>query len=80
MAEDNRYQPINCEIHDGFELACMRRAVHKINWIEEGDTRTEELRCIDLESKAGEEFLIAENRAGEQFRIRLDWITSQLPY
>lgn len=74
------YNPINCEVHDGFELACMRHAVHELCWQSEQGPRCEKLRFMDLEYTAEGEFLLAENRNGEKFRIRLDMITSKLPY
>lgn len=80
MENSDSYQPINCEIHDGYELACMRKAIHSVSWCEDDKTFTETLRFLDLEYTQGQEFLIAENKSGTQFRIRLDTITSQLPY
>ncbi len=76
----DNYKPINCEIHDGYELACMRRAIHQVTWQEDDREFSERLRFLDLEYRAGEEYLIADNQEGEKFRIRLDMITSSLPY
>lgn len=80
MADEKQYQPINCEIHDGYELACMRRAIHPVVWMEDGETFTEVLRFLDLKYSAEGEYLIAENQQHEPRTIRLDSITSQLPY
>ena len=80
MGHSNSYQPINCEIHDGYELACMRRAIHTFEWQEDGSNQSETLRFLDLEYTGGQEFLLAENQSGEKFRIRLDRITTKLPY
>ncbi|WP_027857277.1 Rho-binding antiterminator [Marinobacterium jannaschii] len=78
---NTQYQPINCEVHDGYELACMRHAIHSVTWLDEsGTTRQQPLRFLDLENKRGEEYLIAESPSGEQLRIRLDRISSKLPY
>lgn len=74
------YARINCEVHDGFELACMRKATHDVSWQQDGTTRHETLRFLDLDYSGKEEHLIAENHAGEKFRIRLDMISSTLPY
>jgi len=80
MEHSDSYQPINCEIHDGYELACMRRAVHTLTWQEDESSQKETLRFLDLEYTGGQEFLIAENQSGEKLRIRLDRITTKLPY
>lgn len=74
------YKNINCEVHDGYELACMRKAIHEVTWQEGDQSQTAKLRFLDLEYSNKEEHLIAENQAGEKFRIRLDMITSSLPY
>jgi Rho-binding antiterminator len=80
MANEQQYTPINCEIHDGYELACMRKAIHNVEWIEQGITHSEKLRFLDLEYSKKGEFLIAENEQKELRKIRLDSISSQLPY
>jgi Rho-binding antiterminator len=80
MEHSDSYQPINCEIHDGYELACIRRAVHTLTWQEGENSQKETLRFLDLEYTGGQEFLIAENQSGEKLRIRLDRITTKLPY
>lgn len=80
MEKSDSYQPINCEVHDGYELACMRHAIHTVSWQEDGESKTEKLRFLDLTYTDGKECLIAENQAGTQFSIRLDQITTKLPY
>lgn len=80
MHEETKYKPINCELHDGFELACIRQAIHPVTWSVEGKEKTERLRFLDLEYSAEGEFLIAENEQQAQRKIRLDSITSTLPY
>lgn len=74
------YRPINCEVHDGYELACMRCDILTVTWHEANVEQTETLKFIDLDNSHREEHLIAENRQGEKFRIRLDMISSTLPY
>ncbi|WP_286237220.1 Rho-binding antiterminator [Neptuniibacter halophilus] len=80
MADESHYQPINCEIHDGFELACMRHAVHLVIWQDGEQQYQQKLRFLDLEYRADGEYLIAEDSEGTAYRIRLDQISSQLPY
>ncbi len=74
------YQPIQCELHDGYELACMRRAEHAVSWQDAAGQHSETLQFMDIEISNGEEHLIAVTANGEQRRIRLDMITSTLPY
>ncbi|MAY41553.1 MULTISPECIES: hypothetical protein [unclassified Neptuniibacter] len=95
MSGDKKYEPMNCEIHDGYELACIRKAIHEVTWLEEGQTVSAKLRFLDIECTQGAEYLIAEklntkpviteklNTEKSQhktFKIRLDMITSTLPY
>ncbi|WP_432471703.1 Rho-binding antiterminator [Amphritea sp. HPY] len=71
------YKPINCEVHDDYELACLRRAIYQVIWRDpQGRIHKQKLRFLDLEISNSEEFLVAENRAGKRFRIRLDYIQS----
>lgn len=74
------YQPIQCELHDGYELACMRRAVHQVSWQDDQGAHQEALRFLDIEISSSVEYLLAENQQGEARRIRLDLIESRLPY
>lgn len=77
----DQYKPINCEIHDGYELACMRRASHQVIWSDElGNVNSEQLRFLDLKCRDGKEYLIAELSSGQKIEIRLDQISSSLPY
>lgn len=90
MSGDKKYEPMNCEIHDGYELACIRKAIHEVTWLEEGQTVSAKLRFLDIECTKGAEYLIAESLNTESliteksqhktFKIRLDMITSTLPY
>lgn len=80
MKNSDSYKPINCEVHDGYELACMRHAVHEVCWHDGTEAFQERLRFLDLECAQGQEYLIAENQTGARYRIRLDQISSSLPY
>jgi len=71
------YKPINCEIHDHFELACIRHTTHQVVWRDlQGHIHKEKLRFTDLQVSNAEEFLIAENHDGQRHKIRLDYIQS----
>lgn len=80
MADKQDYQPIQCAIHDGYELACMRNAIHLVEWQIDDTSFSQRLRFLDLQYTSEGEYLIAEDQAGEQYKIRLDSIHSRLPY
>lgn len=67
------YSPIDCGLHSEYELAIMHRRRLKLRWRDDsGVTHTETLLPVDLQTRNGEEFLIAENRDGERVQLRLD--------
>lgn len=70
------YTPIDCDRYSEYELAILRKRRLRICWRDtEAVTHVEMLLPRDLQTRHGEEFLIAENAAGEQLEIRLDRIT-----
>jgi Rho-binding antiterminator len=70
------YTPIDCALYSEYELAIMRRWKLRIGWKDEaGLSHVETLLPVDLQTRQGEEFLIAETVAGERLVIRLDQIT-----
>ncbi len=70
------YTPVDCGVYARYELAIMRRRRLRLTWRDEdGLTRIDTVRPLDLETRAGEEFLLIEDSAGRQRRIRLDRIT-----
>ncbi|MDO6562997.1 Rho-binding antiterminator [Amphritea sp. 1_MG-2023] len=74
------YKPIQCDLHDGFELACMRRLVDQVIWQDNnGQLQRDKLRFINIDIRNGEECLIAADHNGQQLRIRLDRIQSKPP-
>lgn len=69
------YQPIACGLYSEYELAVMHRTPLTLCWQgNDGLSHLETLMPEDLETCNGEEFLVARNAAGEQFRVRLDRI------
>ncbi len=74
------YQPMQCELHDGYELACMRQAVHTVSWTDDSGEHTELLRFLDIAISDSAEYLVAITQSGDKHRIRLDLIESRLPY
>lgn len=69
------YRPIDCQTYGEFERAIVRHQRLRISWREpEGLAHLETLTPYDLETCEGEEFLLARNTKGVEFRLRLDWI------
>jgi Rho-binding antiterminator len=69
------YQPIACGLYSQYELAIMHRTPLTLSWRgNDGLSHLETLVPEDLQTCKGEEFLVARNGAGEQFRVRLDRI------
>lgn len=69
------YRPIDCQTYGEFERAIIGRKRLRVAWREpDGMDHLEILIPRDLETCRGEEFLLASNDRGDQFRLRLDWI------
>ncbi len=69
------YRPIDCGLYSRYEVAIMHRDWLKLSWRDaEGMNHLEVLRPVDLETRDGAEYLIAHNRNGDRFRLRLDRI------
>lgn len=70
------YTPIDCDLYSEYELAILRKWRLRIGWRDtQGLTHIETLLPRDLQTRHGEEFLIAETTTGERLEIRLDQIT-----
>lgn len=70
------YTPIDCDVYSEYELAILRKWKLRIGWKDtQGLTHIETLLPRDLQTRHGEEFLIAETVTGERMEIRLDQIT-----
>ncbi len=69
------YKPINCSEYGRYEAAILRRQKLMLSWRDDGNiARMERVRPRDLETKKGEEFLLADTDTGERLRLRLDRI------
>lgn len=76
VAMNTSYIPIACSLHDGYEIAIMKKSRINIKWItESGDLRHEAVLPIDLLVKNKEEFLVVVDQSDNELRIRLDKIT-----
>ncbi len=76
MSDD--YQPIDCAIYSGYELAILHRTLLRVHWRDaDGQDHVATLRPRDLRTESSkEEFLIAEQLDGEPLKLRLDRIVS----
>ena len=78
MSQDT-YQPISCASYDTYEIAIMRKTPLSLSWRDEqGQIREEQVLPVDLRTERGSgEFLLAQGKDGERYRIRLDRILKQ---
>lgn len=69
------YRPVDCAVHDRYELAIMRRQCLRLSWRErDGLLRVEVVRALNLETRGGEEFLVFADAADRRRQVRLDRI------
>ncbi len=69
------YRPIDCADYSRYELAILRRQTLLLSWCDETlMVHLEVVEPKDLQTRAGEEFLIARRRDGRRLRVRLDRI------
>jgi Rho-binding antiterminator len=73
---DDSYQPLNCDLHDYLEIACMHHYRLRIELVDGGLLDAEALTTQTTDSK--EEFLVVRADAGEQ-RLRLDRLLAITP-
>lgn len=71
----NRYQPLNCDLHDYLEIACMHDYRLQIELV---DGVTFVARALTTRTLAGEEFLLLHRDAGP-LQVRLDHLLAITP-
>lgn len=74
-----RYAPISCAVYAGLELAIVRRRRLRLVWHEGNVRYWLPVMPLDLETRAGEEFLHCRLPSGERARMRLDHILRMEP-
>ncbi|MGG2398034.1 Rho-binding antiterminator [Pseudomonas sp. SH1-B] len=72
----NRYQPLNCDLHDYLEIACMHRYDLHIELLDGPSFAARALTTRTASSK--EEFLVLHSDNG-QFEVRLDQLLAITP-
>jgi Rho-binding antiterminator len=71
----SEYRLIDCDLHDLYEIACLRRQRLLLHWADlEGPARLELIDPQTLETSPEGEFLLGRRVTGEPVRIRLDRI------
>ncbi len=77
----NTYIPIDCSLHDTYEIAIMHKQQLNLKWKDEAGNRFEEVVLpVDIEVKNGEEHLLVKSGHSSAIqRIRLDRIVASLP-
>ena len=68
------YKPIACAAYDLYEIAIMHRQQLHLTWKDDNIFYDMTVTPINLETRAGEEFLIARTSDDEIMKIRLDRI------
>jgi transcriptional antiterminator Rof (Rho-off) len=75
MNKDQPYTPISCAAHSEFELLIMHKNHLKLSWSDEqGKSQSSIVLPIDIQTKAGEEYLLVSDEKNNQHSIRLDRI------
>lgn len=68
------YRPIACADHERLEFAALTRQWLEMN-VGEGDRACRQrLLPLDVYTRDGAEWLLAETEAGERLTLRLDWL------
>jgi len=69
------YKPVSCDVYSRYELNIIYHQSLRVYWHDEaGLDHCEVLEPQDLQTKAGEEFMIAKNRCNCTVTMRLDRI------
>lgn len=71
------YTPISCADHTLYELWIMHRQTLRVTWRIPGKGQHRaHLRPLDLVTREGQEFLVAETPDGVTLELRLDYLVS----
>jgi len=69
------YRPITCAVHEGYQLAAMRRERLRVRGRDAAGAPLQLIgAAVDVYARQGEEFLVLEGAGGERLEIRLDRI------
>jgi Rho-binding antiterminator len=78
--DDGAYRPIDCDLHDRFELAAMHREELVLEWREDdGAEHVAHVRIEDVVTRENGEYLRGQLRSGSALEVRLDRILRHAP-
>ena len=68
------YRAIACADHDRLELAALKRQWLDVKVMTGDGTGHKRLKPLDVTTRDGSEWLLAETESGERLTLRLDWL------
>jgi Rho-binding antiterminator len=68
------YRSIACSDHERLELAALKRQWLDVNLTTDDRAGKQRLLPLDVTTRDGAEWLLAETESGEQLTLRLDWL------
>ena len=69
------YIPVDCALYSRYELAILHHQRFRLSWSDAaGEVHIAMLTLRDLQTRAGAEYLIAQDQAGQRLELRLDRI------
>lgn len=68
------YRAIACSDHDRLELAALKRQWLDVNVTTGDRAGRQRLKPLDVTTRDGAEWLLAETESGERLTLRLDWL------
>jgi Rho-binding antiterminator len=68
------YQPIACSAHERLEFAALTRQWLDVNVTAGNRIGRQHLLPLDVYTREGAEWLVAETKTGEKLILRLDWL------
>ncbi len=68
------YRSIACADHERLEFAALKRQWLDVNLTRGDRAGHQRLMPLDVTTRDGAEWLLAETESGEQLTLRLDWL------
>jgi Rho-binding antiterminator len=68
------YRSIACSDHERLEFAALKRQWLDVNLTAGDRAGQQRLMPLDVYTRDGAEWLLAETESGEQLTLRLDWL------
>ncbi|MHB1216260.1 MAG: Rho-binding antiterminator [Thiobacillus sp.] len=68
------YRSIACSDHERLELAALRRQWLEVTLTAGDQVGRQRMLPLDVATRDGAEWLLAETESGERLTVRLDWL------